>query len=286
MRRICCELLVGVGREAVDRDDGVQPELADGREVADEVRGAGLDRLRAAVGVAAVVLERLHRRDEHDRARREVADAADDVHELLHAHVGAEAGLGDDHVAELERDAVGDERVVAVRDVRERAAVDERRLALERLHEVRLERLLEEHGHRAGRLQLLGGDGLALVRRADGDRAEPGAQVEEVAGDGDDRHHLGGGGDVVAGLARVAVRAAAEADGDVAQRAVVDVDAAPPADRERVDPELVAVQEVRLEHRGEEVVRGADRVDVAGEVEVHVLHRDDLRVARRRRRRP
>ena len=198
----------------------------------------------------------------------------------------AEARLGDDDVAELERDAVGDERVVAVRDVRERAAVDEGRLALERLDEVRLDRLLEQHRHRARGLQLLGGHGLALVRRADRDRAEPRAQVVEVARDRDDRHHLGRGGDVEAGLARVAVRAPAEADHDVAQGAVVDVDAAPPRDRERVDAELVAVEQVSLEHRREQVVRGADRVDVAGEVEVHVLHRHDLRVARHRRPRP
>ena len=191
----------------------------------------------------------------------------------------AEARLGDDDVAELERDAVGDERVVAVRDVRERAAVDEGGLTLERLHEVRLDRLLEEHGHRTCSLQLLGGHRLALVRRADRDRAEARAQVEEIARDGDDRHHLGRGGDVEAGLAGVAVRPTAEADDDVAQGAVVDVDAAPPRDRERVDAELVAVQEVRLEHRREQVVGGADRVDVAGEVEVHVLHRHDLGVA-------
>src|SRR5581483_11735771 len=44
--------------------------------------------------------------------------------------------------------------------------------------------------------------------------------------------------------------------------------------------ERVPVQQVRLEHRREEVVRRADGVDVAREVEVHVLHRDDLRVAR------
>ena len=165
-----------------------------------------------------------------------------------------------------------------MRDVRERAAVDERRLALERLDEVRLDRLLEQDGHRAGGAQLLGRDRLALVRVADGDRAEPRAEVEEVAGDGGDRHHLGGGGDVEAGLADVAVRSPAEADDDVAQRAVVHVHAAAPADRQRVDPELVAVQDVRLEHRGEQVVRRADRVDVAGEVEVQVLHRHDLRV--------
>ena len=215
----------------------------------------------------------------HDRVRPQPADPADDVEELLHAHVRAEAALGDDVVAELQADEVGDERVVAVRDVGERPAVDERRLALERLDEVRLDRVLEKHGHRARRLQLLGDDGLALPRVADGDRAEPPAQVVQVAGDGEDRHDLRRRGDVEAGLARIAVRAPAEADRDLPQRAVVDVDAAAPADRERVDPELVPVQQVRLEHGGEQVVGRADRVDVAREVEVQVLHGDDLRVA-------
>ena len=52
----------------------------------------------------------------------------------------------------LSADEVGDERVVAVGDVREGAAVDERRLTLERLDEVRLQRVLEQHGHRACRV--------------------------------------------------------------------------------------------------------------------------------------
>ena len=59
---------------------------------------------------------------------------------------------------------------------------------------------------------------------------EPPTQVVEVARDGGDRHHLGGGRDVEAGLAHVAVRAAAEADHDLAERAVVHVHAATPAD--------------------------------------------------------
>src|SRR5437764_753324 len=149
------DLLVGVRGEAVHRDDGVEPELADGREVSDHVGRAGRDRLSAALGIAAVVLQRLDSGDEDDCARREAADAADDVHELLHPHVRAEAGLGYDDVAELQRDAVGNQRVVAVGDVRERPTLDEGGLALERLDEVRLDRLLEEDGHRTRRLELL-----------------------------------------------------------------------------------------------------------------------------------
>ena len=48
---------------------------------------------------------------------------------------------------------------------------------------------------------------------------------------------------------------------------------------ERVDPERVAVVEAVVEERRGEVVGRADRVDVAGQVEVEVLHRDDLAVA-------
>ncbi len=75
------------------------------------------------------------------------------------------------------------------------------------------------------------------------------------------------------------VELAAEADDDLAQGAVADVDDPRPGDREGVDVERVAVVEVVVEEARGEVVRGADGVDVAGEVEVEVLHGDDLAVA-------
>ena len=287
LRRVCAsldrerarelELLGRVGRELVHPDDRLQAEAVDDPDVARHVRGACLDLGEAAVDVAAVVLERLDAGDEHDGVRPQIAEPAGDVEELLHSHVRGEPALRDHVVAELEGDAVGDERVVAVGDVRERAAVDERRLALEGLDEVGLDRLLEQHRHRAGGLDLLGGDGLAFVRLADRDRTETLPKVGEIAGDRDERHHLAARRDVESGLARVAVDAAAEAGDDVAQRTVVHVHAPPPRDRDRVDPELVAVQQVRVDHRAEEIVRGGDRVQVAGEMEVEVLHRNDLR---------
>ena len=48
-------------------------------------------------------------------------------------------------------------------------------------------------------------------------------------------------------------------------------------------PERVALVQVVVEHRGEQVVRRRDRVEVAGEVEVDLVHRDDLGVAAARR---
>ena len=184
-----------------------------------------------------------------------------------------------DVLAQLERDAVGDERVVAVRDVRERPAVDERRLPLERLHEVRLDRLLEDDRERACRLDVVGGDRLALVGLPDGDAAQSLPEVGEVARDGDEPHDLARRGDVEAGLPGSAVRAATEAGDDVPEVPVVHVEAAAPGDRERVETGRVAVVEMRVDERREQVVGRGDRVQVAGEVQVQVLHRHDLRVA-------
>ena len=105
---------------------------------------------------------------------------------------------------------------------------------------------------------------------------EPRPEVRQVRGEGEHGHDLGRDRDHELGLARVAVLAPAEPDDDLAQRAVADVEDARPEDVQRVDAEGVAVVEVVVDERGAEVVGRADRVDVAGQVEVEVLHRDDL----------
>src|SRR5690606_32636725 len=94
-----------------------------------------------------------------------------------------------------------------------------------------------------------------------------------------DRHDLGGDGDVEPGLAREAVGDTPERGDDLAQRAVVHVEHAAPGHPARVDLERVAPVDVVVDHRAEQVVRAGDRVEVAGEVEVDVLHRHDLGIA-------
>ncbi len=166
-----------------------------------------------------------------------------------------------------------------MRDVAERAAVDERRIVLQRLHEVRHQRVLQQHRHRAVRVEIARVHGLLVARVADDDLAEPLLQVGERFGETEDRHHLGGDDDVEPVLPRKAVRGTAEGHRDVAQRTIVHVDDPLPRDAAHVDPERVAVMDVIVEQRGEQVVGDPDRVEVAGEVQVDVLHRHDLRIA-------
>ena len=224
-------------------------------------------------------LERAYGRDDDDRVRLEAGEAALDVEEFLRSEVGGEAGFGDEVVGELESVLGRHDAVAAVRDVREGAAVDEGRDVLKGLDEVRLYRVLEEHRHRALRFEVARGDGLVFVGVGDDDVREALLEVFDALREAEYRHDLGGDCDVEAVLARHAVDLAAEADDYVAERAVVHVEDALEDYAARVDVERVALLYGVVEHRGEKVVRRGDGVEVAGEVDVDVFHRDDLAVS-------
>jgi hypothetical protein len=131
----------------------------------------------------------------------------------------------------------------------------------------------------------------ALLVRADYDPAEPLAHVIQARGKRQDRHDLRRHGYVETGLARPAVRLVSQPRDNVAQGAVVHVHHPPPGDRIRVDVqpleahsrhglvgERVLVHDARVHGRGQKVVRDGDRVDVAGQMQVELLHRYDLTV--------
>ena len=218
-------------------------------------------------------------RDQHHRVGGDAGLATLDVEELLGSEVGPEPGLGDDVVGELERGPGCDDRVAPVGDVRERPAVDDGGVVLQRLHQVRSESVLEQHRHRAVGLQIARGDRLPSARLSDHDIAEAALQVVQIGGKAEDRHHLGGDGDVEAVAAREPVADAAERADDLAQRPIVHVHDAPPGDPPGVEPERIALVDVIVEERRQQVVRGADGMEIAGEMQVDVLHRHHLRVA-------
>ena len=68
----------------------------------------------------------------------------------------------------------------------------------------------------------------------------------------------------------------AETDDDVAQRAIVHVDHPLPGDAPHVESQLIAVVDVIVDQRGQQVVREPDGAEIPGEVQIDVLHRDDL----------
>ena len=72
---------------------------------------------------------------------------------------------------------------------------------------------------------------------------------------------------------------AAQADRDAAQGTVIHVHAALPDDPRGVDAQLVSKVQVVVDRRRQQVIGRGDRMEVPGEVEIQILHRDDLGVA-------
>ena len=140
-------------------------------------------------------------------------------------------------------------------DVREGTAVNEGRRPLERLNQVRPDRLPQQQGHGTRHLQFVRPHGLATVIVADDDAAQPLLQILQARGETEDGHHLGGSSDHEAVLPRHAVDPAAESDDDVPQRPVVHVHGAAPCDLARVDPEPVPLLQVVVKRRREQRVR-------------------------------
>jgi len=116
-----------------------------------------------------------------------------------------------------------------MRDVAERAAVHERRARLAGLDEVRHQRVPEQRRHRAAcaerspaRTTFPSGPRATTIRAQRASRSFRSLESPRIA------ITLAGRGDVEAGLARDALRLAAQSDDDLAQRAVVHVERARP----------------------------------------------------------
>ena len=166
-----------------------------------------------------------------------------------------------------------------MRDVGERAAMHEGGRAFQRLHQIGRQSVLQQHRHGAVCLQVLRRHrrAIALLRHDHAPQAL--LQIVQIARQAEHRHHLGSDGDVEPVLAREAVGHTAQAAHDAAQRAIVHVEAAPPGDAPRVDAQRIAPVDVVVDHRGQQVVGRGDGVEVAGEMQVDLVHRHDLRIA-------
>ena len=192
------------------------------------------------LGAAAVHLERAHGCDQDHAVGHEAAVTALDVKELLHADIGAKAGLSQ-HIAilayQLERNLIGYDRGVAMCDVGKRACVYQRRRAFQRLHQRRLDGILHEHGQRAGAADILGRDRFALLVQRHHHATQPLAHVVETGRKRQDRHDLAGNRDVEASHTFASLLLRPLANRNLAQHAVIDVHHAPPRNRRRIDVE-------------------------------------------------
>ena len=157
--------------------------------------------------------------------------------------------------------------------------MDERGRVLKGLDEVGRQCVTQQCRHRAGRADVVDRDRPAVAGVGDDDASQARPQVRHAGGQAEHGHDLARDDDVEVVLARDTAIQPAQADRRVTQRPVVQVHDAVDVDAAGIDVEGVAVVDVVVQHGRGQVVRQRDRVEVAGEVKVDVLHRHDLRVA-------
>ena len=280
---------VGIVREAVDRHHARKPEhVLDIPHMPPQVFRAREHRVHVfpcqrILLHAAVHLQRANRGHDHHRVGTQTRHAALDVQKLLRAQIGAKTGFRHGIVRQTHRHTRGKHTVAAVRDIGKRPAVHQHGRMLKRLHEIRLKRFLQKRRHCARRLQIARRNRLIVIGIADDDAPEPRLQIGKALGQAQDRHDFAGHGNVVAILARTAVRTAAEPVHDAAQLTVVHVHAPPPRNAPRIEVQRVALINMVVDHCRQKVVGRADRVEVAGEMQVDFVHRRHLRIAAARR---
>jgi hypothetical protein len=68
--------------------------------------------------------------------------------------------------------------------------MDQHWLPFECLHQIRLDRLLHDDGHRATDLQMVGGNRSAIVGGGHDDATKPAAEVVEIVGQREHGHHF------------------------------------------------------------------------------------------------
>ena len=280
----CLRLGVGIRCEAIDADQHRHAKASQVADMAAQIFAAGLQRgdvlfAELVFGDSAVHLQGLDGRHEHHGIGLEIRFAAFDVEELLGAEVSAEARLGHHEVGKLERGARRNERIAAVRDVGERPAVHERGAVLDGLHEVRLQRIAQQRGHRARGAEFPHRHGLLPASVAEHDVANALLKISQVAGQAEDRHDLRGHRNIEARLAHYTVVVAAQPGRDAAQSAIVHVEHAPPRHPPRIDIECIVPVHVVIDQGGQQVMRRADGVEITGEVQIDVRHWHDLGVA-------
>ena len=79
-------------------------------------------------------------------------------------------------------------------------------------------------------------------------------------------------------MARHAVKPSTQPNNHIPQRAVIQVDDAPPSDIMNIDIALIAMIDMRVQHRRDQIMRRANRMNVPGQMQIKMLHRHNLAV--------
>ena len=195
-------------------------------------------------------------------------------------------------VKQLDAQPVADHRGLTDGDIGKRPRVDQHRLMLHRIAQGGVDGIAHPRRHGARYLQILRGDGTALLVVGQHDIPDAAAQIGQIPRHGQDGHQFGADGDVGAGVHGVAVHFPVAADVHFPQRLTAEVQHEAPLYPRRVDVQtaqsplgqlcivvVALVLHPGIQRRHGQIVGVHDVVDVPGKAERKLGHGDEQGVA-------
>ena len=164
-------------------------------------------------------------------------------------------------------------------DVGEGPSMNEGGSSLQGLHQIGLQGVFQQGRHGSFGLEVMGGDRPVVIGVGHNDSAKAFLQVGDTVSQAENRHNLRGHGDFKAVFTGDALHPSSQAVHDVAELAVVHIHAAFPDNFLSVDSQGVALLNMIVQHSGQEIVGRSNGVEIPGEVEIDVLHGNDLGVS-------
>jgi len=270
--------------EFVDSNQDGQTKAAHVLNLFGKVREPVADSLDIFLGQfrlldAAMHLEGADRSNNDNRIRIHVAIMAFDVEEFFSAKISTEASFRNGNIAQFKGHFGSKKGVASVGNVRKRTAMDDSRRMFQRLDEVRFDGIFHEHGHGPFTAQLMDIDRIPIKVRANDDTAKTFLQVFNIMGQAKDGHDFGSNSNHEPVFAHKTAGFTAQADNNMTESTVVHIHDAAPGNLTGIDPQFIALMDMVVNHCGQQVVGSRNGVHIPREMQIDVIHRNNLRIA-------
>ena len=223
-------------------------------------------------GHTAVHLQTLSCGNENGECRLQSALAALNIIEFLRSKVCTESGFGDDIVAIGKSKSCGKHTIASVGNVSKRTSVNQCGRILCGLHQVGVQRILQQHADGSGHTHVLHTERLAVNGCSQQDVFNAAAKVVSISGQTQNGHYLTGRSDVESAFHHHTVGLGAQSGNNLAKVAVIHVEYSLPQHFLQGKTFFTMLIDIVVHHGGNHVVRTGDGVEVACEVEVNLVH--------------
>ena len=227
---------------------------------------------------ATVHLQSLGGGHNHCKLRLQTGLAAFDIKEFLGSQIGAESGFRNDVITEGHRHLGGQDGITAVCDVGERTSMHKCRSMFRSLHQIRSNRIFQEHRNGSRNTQVLDRERFVVYGIPQQDILDTAAQVVLVGSQTKDCHDFGSRRNVEGRFTGNAVRLTSQTGYDVTQAAVVHVHHTVPQDLFHGEALILVLVHVVVQQCCNHVMCRCDGMEVAGKMQVDLVHRKNLGV--------